>query len=37
VPLEADGRAANDLFQRGAFGELSNFDTSFLTQLQFMF
>lgn len=37
VPLEADGRAANQLYQRGAFGELSNFDTSFLTQLQFMF
>ena len=37
VPLEADGRAANQLYQNGAFGELSNFDTSFLTQLQFMF
>ena len=37
VPLEADGRAANQLYQRGAFGEMSNFDTSFLTQLQFMF
>jgi hypothetical protein len=37
VPLEADGRAANDLFQGGAFGEMSNFDTSYLTQLQFMF
>jgi hypothetical protein len=37
VPLEADGRAANGLFQGGAFGELSNFDTSYLTQLQFMF
>jgi len=37
VPLEADGRAANQLYQQGAFGEMSNFDTSFLTQLQFMF
>jgi len=44
IPLSDDSVSANGygstgawLYQNGAFGEMSNFDTSYLTQLQFMF